>query len=764
MSIPKNTENDYRYWYMVSDMIDQCIDIALNLSQSGHPGGSRSKVYPMVATLLSGLMRWDIRYPEKRFADRFVLIAGHANPVIYATLAVLNEALRRKYNQTKDSKFLNPKGEKFTLLPEDLLTLRRRGGLPGHAEMEGKTLFFKFNTGPSGHGFPAAVGEAMALKYAGYDDVKVFAIEGEGGLTTGVTHESKNSAFGLGLGNLVLMVDWNDFGIDARPFSDIVAGTPDDWFKPYGWKVRGVERSEEYGDIMKNYEDLLSGNEKNTPKTIWFKTRKGRGYGKFDYKSHGAPHSRNSELFWYTKAEFADKYGVKFQYLNEPAFDTYEENKKQMADCLETVFSLFEKEEGLLDYVASRLVDIGESVPTEEKGQNVFEKNPLLDEELLDYKKYPENIFIPAGEKAPNRKGLANFGAWVNSWSVAKFGRPLFLVSSADLAESTNIAGFSQGYDGKEGLGMYNKEKNPKGTLLPQGITEFANAGISCGISAVNFSEKPFEDWKGFITATSTYGSFSYLLYGAYRLYSQMNQDSQIKLGPTIFVAGHSGPETAEDSRTHFGIYEPSVMKFFPDGQVVNLHPWEPNEVPVMLAEALRLKFPVITLHLTRPSVLIPDRETLGMASYFEAAKGAYLIKPYDESKPKDGVVLVRGTVVIEETLKILDELKGLNVKIVAALSSELFRRQTKKYQDLIFPEKEILDCMIITSSGIRTMEDWASHPVVTEYSLSPDFDNRWRTGGSVEEIYDESHLSAKYQIEAIKRFVREKDIRRGRT
>ena len=32
--------------------------------------------------------------------------------------------------------------------------------------MEGKTLFFKFNTGPSGHGSPAAAGEALALKLA----------------------------------------------------------------------------------------------------------------------------------------------------------------------------------------------------------------------------------------------------------------------------------------------------------------------------------------------------------------------------------------------------------------------------------------------------------------------------------------------------------------------------------------------------------------------------------------------------------------------
>ena len=152
MKLLQQNKKHFHYWDIISGMIDQSIDVALNFSQSGHPGGSRSKVPVLVATLLSGVMKWDIRNPGKTFGDRFVLIAGHTNPVVYATLAVFNEALRRKFNKTNDPQYLNPMGDKFTLFWEDLLTLRRRGGLSGHAEMEGKTLFFKYNTGPSGHG------------------------------------------------------------------------------------------------------------------------------------------------------------------------------------------------------------------------------------------------------------------------------------------------------------------------------------------------------------------------------------------------------------------------------------------------------------------------------------------------------------------------------------------------------------------------------------------------------------------------------------
>src|ERR1043165_1375685 len=81
----------FPHWEKLKDVVDQCIDIMLNHRQSGHPGGSRSKVHVLLITLLSGVMRWDARQPGKRFGDRFVLVAGHTNPLIYATLAVLND-------------------------------------------------------------------------------------------------------------------------------------------------------------------------------------------------------------------------------------------------------------------------------------------------------------------------------------------------------------------------------------------------------------------------------------------------------------------------------------------------------------------------------------------------------------------------------------------------------------------------------------------------------------------------------------------------
>ena len=94
---------EFDHWEKTKDLVDQLLDVTLNYRQSGHPGGSRSKVHALLVTLLSGVMRWDIRHPEKRFGDRFVLVGGHTIPLIYTTLALLNEALRVKYAQTGTS-------------------------------------------------------------------------------------------------------------------------------------------------------------------------------------------------------------------------------------------------------------------------------------------------------------------------------------------------------------------------------------------------------------------------------------------------------------------------------------------------------------------------------------------------------------------------------------------------------------------------------------------------------------------------------------
>lgn len=754
-------------WEKIKDLIDQYIDIPLNYRQSGHPGGSRSKVHALVVTLLSGAMRWDVRHPEKRFGDRFVLVGGHTVPLVYATLAVFNEALRAKYEQTGDPRYFVPNAAERQLTWEDLLKFRRNKGLSGHAEMEGKTLLLKFNTGPSGHGSPPAAGAATALKLAGAEGVKVWAFEGEGGLTPGAVHETLNSAFGLGLDNLHYVVDWNDFGIDDQPISSVVHGTPRDWFEPHGWRVVGTEQGSDWESVTRTLLELAEGeNSGKAPSMAWLRTRKGRGYYVYDNKSHGVPHPMNSELFWKLRSEFAEKYGVTFRGQGEPAPKDASALEEQFRANLEVVAEVLRADQELVDYVADRLVEIGEGVPEEIPTLRLdTSKNPWQDPRLYDYERYPKDLFVAPGTKVANRAALAKFGAWINAFGKEHFNRPLVIASSADLAESTNIAGFGQKYGDFPGWGRYEREQNPTGALLPQEITEFTNSGISVGIATVNFAKNPEEEFQGFYAATSTYGSFVYLMYGPIRLFSQLAQDCQLKVGKVIWIAGHSGPETADDSRTHFGVFSPGVTQLFPDGHVIDLHPWEHNEVPVVMGAALGSKAPIIALHLTRPPIEIPDREALGIPSHFAAARGAYVMRDYRPGQKPRGTVIVQGTSSTANLVKILPELdkQGLNVKVVAAISPQLFALQPTEYRQKVLSTADKLDSMAVTNRGRRLMYDWLGSEVSAEYSLSSDWDDRWRTGGTLDEVIEEAHLDPAHVLAGIERFVEDREKRLAR-
>ena len=757
-----SAEREFAHWEVAKDLVDECIDLMLNHRQSGHPGGSRSKVHTLLATLLSGAMHVDLLRPWRPFSDRFVLSAGHTVPLIYATLATLNEIVRRRHLASGDARFAFPDGGKWALLPDDLLNLRRRGGLPGHAEMEGKTLFLKWNTGPSGHGMPPAAGEAVALKLAGADGVKVFVMEGEGGLTPGASHETKNSAWGLGLSNLVFLVDWNDWGIDDNPCSSVVHGTPQDWFAPYGWRVVGTEEGSAWAPVTRAVlEGARGDNPGNVPTMVWLKTRKGRGYGKYDNKSHGTPWPPNAPEFWAVRKSFMDKYGVTYKGFGEAAPADAAARREQTRENLAIAFSILESRPEIVEAISDRIAAAADAVPDKPTSFNLggTSNGVLSDPAITDYQRYPESLYKKPGEKHPNRAALATWGAWVNTYAKKRYGRPLFIACSADLADSTNIAGFAKDFEGEKGWGWYERDKNPRGALLPQQITEFTNAGLMVGLASVNMAADPMKDFDGFWGACSTYGSFSYLKYGPMRLFSQLAQDCELNVGKVLWVAGHSGPETAEDSRTHFGIYETYVTQLFPEGHVIDLHPWEHNEVPVVLGAALAQKAHVVALHLTRPAVSIPDRAALGMDSHFAAAKGAYLIRDFEAGKPKGGTVFVQGTMTTANLVSILPEIAkaGLNVKIVAVISPQLFALQDKAYRDRIAGERDLWDGMVVTNRARKTMGRFIANPVAWEYSMGSDWDDRWRTGGTVDEVVDEAHLGPTHILEGIERFVRDR-------
>ena len=213
-------------------------------------------------------------------------------------------------------------------------------------------------------------------------------------------------------------------------------------------------------------------------------------------------------------------------------------------------------------------------------------------------------------------------------------------------------------------------------------------------------------------------------------------------------------------------MFAPAVTQLFPEGHVINLHPWEHNEVAPALAAALATDVPIIALHLTRPGVVVPDRAALGVPSHMEAAKGAYVIRDFDPARPKEGTVIVEGTSTTESIFQLLPKFhsgEAPNVKLVAAISYELFTRQPKEYRDQVIHKTEWLDSTVITNGSRRGMHDWLSTKVGEQYAMSSDWDNRWRTGGSLEEVTREAHLDAEHLLEGIRRFAADRAERLSR-
>jgi transketolase len=140
------------------------------------------------------------------------------------------------------------------------------------------------------------------------------------------------------------------------------------------------------------------------------------------------------------------------------------------------------------------------------------------------------------------------------------------------------------------------------------------------------------------------------------------------------------------------------------------------------------------------------------------------VLRAFRDDVPKAGTVFVRGSLSTANLVKVLPELdrRGLNVKVVAAISPQLLARQSAAYRAATVEPADRLDSMVVTNGAYKLMRDWADDPIVREYSLSSDWDDRWRTGGSVDEVIEEAHLDSGHILEAIERFVRERPDRLG--
>jgi transketolase len=105
-------------------------------------------------------------------------------------------------------------------------------------------------------------------------------------------------------------------------------------------------------------------------------------------------------------------------------------------------------------------------------------------------------------------------------------------------------------------------------------------------------------------------------------------------------------------------------------------------------------------------------------------------------------------------------EKAGINVKVIAAVSEDLFDRQPEQYRRTVLPPEAYYDLMVVSTGTRRMLPVRGVGPLTDEYSLTSDWDDRWRTGGLEPEVIAEAHLDPQSIFAGIERFARERERR----
>ena len=170
-------------------------------AKAGHPGGSLSAA-DMFTYLYNKEMRVDPANPKWEDRDRFVLSKGHTAPGLYSALAYRG------------------------FFPvEDLPTLRHIDSyLQGHPNMN-TVPGVDMSTGSLGQGISCATGMAKAAKYLHKDDVRVYALLGDGEIEEGAVWEAFLFAAKYKLDNLCVIIDLNGLQIDG-PTAKVMNSEP----------------------------------------------------------------------------------------------------------------------------------------------------------------------------------------------------------------------------------------------------------------------------------------------------------------------------------------------------------------------------------------------------------------------------------------------------------------------------------------------------------------------------------------------------------
>jgi len=421
--------------YNEKKMVDEIRLLALDMinnAKSGHPGIALSAA-PMLYTLFANHMVFDLNNPNWCNRDRFILSAGHASALLYATL----------YATTED----------FTI--EELKKFRKMNSItPGHPTLN-LSKRIEATTGALGQGFATAVGMAIAEKYLEekYNTKKlnlfnynIYCLCSDGDLMEGISYEAASFAGENNLDNLIILYDANKTTLDGsldKEYNTRIANM----YVALGWEVFSIKDGNKVSEIDKA---LDAANKSKKPALIVVNTVIGK------YSEYENTHKIHSKL----DEEDLGQIRIKLK-GNEP-FCIDEDNLEQLRSNVKK-------------RNASAYEDWYEDYKTYTENLNDKELDALNeylnDEEILlnlDKVIDKEKLFLDKPMRDINFQVMNVISAFIDR----------FIGGSADVSTSTRTYLKNGGNFGP---------KNYKGKNIQFGVRENAMGAMLNGIALTNF-------------------------------------------------------------------------------------------------------------------------------------------------------------------------------------------------------------------------------------------------------------------------------------
>ena len=233
------------------------VEMAYN-GKDGHIPSAFS-IIDILDVLYGNYLKHDSRKPDWPERDYFILSKGHGCLALYAVLR-----------------------EHGFLTEEDLESFCKPAGILGEHPDCTKVPGVEASTGSLGHGLPFAVGIALGLKMRSMTN-RVFVLVGDGECHEGTVWEAANVANNMQLGNLCVIVDWNQSAAQLMPRDDL----PAKW-QAFGWQTTVID-----GHSERDIREALGGVRfaaDGPPSVIVANTVKGKGVPMLE--GHGRWHHR----------------------------------------------------------------------------------------------------------------------------------------------------------------------------------------------------------------------------------------------------------------------------------------------------------------------------------------------------------------------------------------------------------------------------------------------------------------------------------------